>query len=700
MSLFFTGQEREAFNTFRQLNPVGQDIYWALLNRVEKRVRQPGLTSHDGGAEWWFCAAEYLSDAAVAQSLKPTKSTATWLRNTTLDIIRRSEDDWIGPPFRDHEVRPRQGQLETAHLSWGVAVVLDIAGDIFTPPERAEIADVLLNRAIPLCRAWLAKHDHLANWRCILGAGEAVAAAVLDDREGMAHALSEYALSLQIFQDDGSYGESLQYANYPALHLMLTREALVRRDPALADKLPTTPWSLMPRWFAASLFYTKPLSGWGSAPRARCANFNDSSAKFRPSGDLLLYLAAREKEAHPTEAGLARWLFDKLYAPDLSIGPHDLASFGLVNDWGFLSPVFLPQACKAITPKAAGLKLLEAFDNGDIILRDDWQGKTTVAIHGGGKPLHGPGHLHGDLNSFILVHNNERLLVDPGHSCYRNLIHALEGSTLTHNTCTFTVQDNDDLGLQEDKHSRTDLQQARAARVHFDRNSGQRIKPADRGARLLLAASRDEVQVVGSEAAALYGPHIKRFSRFWILCGSHVLFVVDQIESERPLQTAWHWLLNNRDGLLEYKLIHPDRIVARRPGAGMKLFHLGNGIPGTPEYAYVHDAYNPLPAATGEGLPGSGILLTWREPASQAQTQRTVIHAIAIDGYGRVAGWHLKDPDGAPVLESPGATECWKLEVDQDMQRIGITETVSGRRWSVENEFEGNRIRKALLKSE
>jgi hypothetical protein len=682
MSLFLTETEKKAFHDYRKQNPLGQDLFWALLNRAEARARHPGLTGPEGGAEWWFSAAEYLSDAAMAHALKPSAAIAAWLRSQTLGICRRSEDDWVGPPFRPHAVRPVRGNLETAHLSWGVAVSLDLAGEIFTEAEREEIRATLRDRAIPLCREWLANANHLANWRCILGAGEAVAAAVLDDREAMQRAVREYRISLQIYQNDGSYGESLQYSNYPALHLLLTREALVRRDPALAAELPTDPWNLLPRWYAASLFYVKPLSGWGAAPRARCANFNDSSAIFRPSGDLLLGLAAREKDAHPRGAGLARWLYDALYAPDLSVGPHDGASFGFLNDWGFLSPVFLPQACEALDPEAAGLETLESFDNGNVLVRDAWRGKTTLAIHGGGEPLHGPGHLHGDLNSFILVHNRERLLVDPGHSCYRNLIHALEGSTLTHNTCTFTVQDHDDLGLQEDKHARLDLQQSRKARAHFDRATGLRVAAADRGARRLLAARLDEVTVVGSEAAALYGAPIERFARFWILCGSHALFVVDHIVSARPVQVAWHWLLNNRDGLLEHKVIHPDRAVARRPGAGLKLFHLGAGLPGTPEYAYVHDAYDPLPAATGEGRPGSGMLLTWREPAKAAQTRRTAVHAIAMDGYGVVAGWHLREDPEGPVLESPDKDRSWQLVLNGEGEGMEIRELATGRAWS------------------
>lgn len=601
-------------------------------------------------------------------------------------MIRRPVSDWVGPLFRNHDTKEPLGHLETAHLTWGTAVALDLAGDIFTESEKQEVGDIMRERGLPMCRRWLDQNHHLANWRCVLGAGVAVAAAVLNDRAEMKRAVADYQLSLQIFQPDGSYGESLQYANYAAYTLMLAREALLRRDPTLASQLPADPWDRMPRWQAASLFYQKPLSGWGPEPRARSANFNDSAALFRPSGDLLLHLAAREKQAQPMEAGLARWLFDTLYAGQPAMGPHDGATFGFLNDWGFLTIPLLPAAAPPMGPAEAGLGEMETFSCGDVLVRDAWGGRTILAVHGGGDPLRGPGHLHGDINSFILVHNRERLLVDPGHSCYRNLIHELEGSTRTHNTCTFQTAADDGLGLQEERHGQQQLQQSRQARVRYDPETRQPGPPADRGARQLLAARDGEITVVGSEASALYeGGVIKEFSRFWLLCGPHVLFVIDHIRSAAPVRTQWHWLLNNRDDLLELKYLPPDRLVARRGGAGMKIFHIGEAVLGVPDHAYVHDAYCPDPAGKGEGRPGSGTLVTWKEPVPK--TVRTTVYAIALDGYGPVAGWHLKNfGKGALFLESPDATARWSVSTtfeDPANPCIVLSESISDVRRTV-----------------
>jgi hypothetical protein len=661
MSLFFTDSERKAVTAARGDEPL-RSFCWALVSRAERRAASPGLSGRRDTADWWHLAAEYLTDAAMARAIlvQPSPPLEAWLRDATLSIARRPVDDWIGPPFRNHALTPPVGHLETAHLTWALAVVLDLAEDLFTESERKEICTALREKGLALCQRWLDANNHLANWRCVLNAGVAVAAAVLDDKAALARASAEFSRCVDIFQSDGSYGESLQYGNYAAYTLMLAREAMVRHDSTLEVSLPLTPYALKPRWDAASLFYQKPLSGWGAYPRPRSANFNDSAALYRASGDFLLHVAVRARGSHPTAAGLARWLFDTLYSPGLEQPPHDLASFGFVNDFGFLTTPLLPQAAQALPPEAAGLSLLESFSCGDVLVRDGWQGRTVLAIHAAGDPLHGPGHLHGDVNSFILVHNRERLLLDPGHSCYRNLIHDIEGSSLTHNTCTFSVETTPSLHLQESLLEGRILQQSRTARRVFDPKTGLAAPPIPRGGRRLLVARSGEVSVIGSEIASLYGAPLSEFTRFWFLCGSHVLFVVDRIRADSPIKTSWSWLLNNRDDQLNLDIIRPHQLVAHRGQAGLKLFHLGGGEFLEPLHAYVHDAYHPRPGQLGEGKPGSGQLVRWKEKTPIAD--RLVVHAIALDDPGAVAGWHLEEEEGfLAVLANPSRRQRWKL---------------------------------------
>ncbi|MVM36727.1 hypothetical protein GO730_02030 [Spirosoma sp. HMF3257] len=684
MAVFLSDTERtRILNGLEANDTLLCRFHMALHKRVYKRVATKGLLGPDATVAWYYPAAEYLSDAAMLYTLGPEEKLANWLRTVTLDIARTPAYDWVGPAFRYHS-EPLTGHLETAHLCWALSAVYDLARDVFSEPEQAEIRQALTGKGIELCRRWIDKNTHLANWRGILTSGVIVAAAVLgaagDPDETL---LDQYVLEWKrcalAFQPDGSYGESLQYGNYLAFALMIAYESLCRKYPEKAALLDIGAYGKGIRWIASSLFYAKPLadngsSFWGIEPRARAANFNDSAALFRPSGDLLLHLAARSDSEE--EKRLARGLFATYYEPVPNQGPHELATFGMNNDWGFLTLPLLTHETKSASPQEADLPLTTSFSNGHAFMRDAWNGRTIVAINGGGDGLYGPGHLHGDLNSFILIHNRERLLVDPGHSCYRNLIHGLESSTQTHNTCTFLIE-QETLGLQEDKAKTTMLEQKSVLprRLLVKNVPGP---PVDRGNRRLLVERDEVVSVIGSEVGSAYGIPIQKFTRLWLMAGSNVLFVVDRIEATQPVTTAWNWLVNNRDGQAQVDSLSTS-LTVRRNEAGMKLFHLGQGKIGHPVYGYVHDAYHVEPNQYGEGKPGSGLLYRFTEAAPAAT--RTVVHAIALDDSIVLDRWQLQQAENAFTLFN--GQKQWTLIVQDEAANHLSLISGHGRRWDV-----------------
>lgn len=679
MPLFLATEERQGI--LQPSLPLVDDYRWALDRRCAKRTRNPGLMTPDTTTEWWHCCAEYVFDASMQHAIKPDPLVDGWLRGVVLDLARRSEDDWVGPWFRNHDSAPALGHLETAHLSWALSLALDLAGDVFTPAEQDELRSVLRQRAIPMCLRFLETTRSLANWRCVLLAGATVPAALLDDRPTLARCASEWRHCVEAFQDDGSYGESLQYSHYAMYGLMLAYEALLRRDPALARGLEVARYGRGMRWHAASLLYRKPFGGaWGEHPRPRAVNFNDSGTHFAPSPELLLHVALRCGGSLPTEAALARWICETYWSPAPDIGPHDRATFGLLTGWTGLAFPFLGRLGAlpaARSPAACGLDRLQSFSVGDTIARDAWDGRTVLAVHGGGDLLACRGHLHADLNSFVLVHNRERLLADPGHSCYRNQMHALEISTASHSTCTFLAESGPVTTSRPDQAEHL-LEQGRKppGRSLIDGIPGPRI---DRGARRLIATSLGPVVAIGSEAAAVYGAPLMRFARFWLMAGTHAVFAIDHIVAERPVQTTWNWVLNNRADGLDLKPLD-DRIVARRGAAGMKLFHLGGGR--TPYFVHgcLHEAYHPQPGRLGEGANGSALILRWNEP--KPLTERWAVHAIALDGVGPIARWHLKEQAGQDaVLEGPGGRERWALAIDRASGRITMREQAGGSGW-------------------
>jgi hypothetical protein len=421
------------------------------------------------------------------------------------------------------------------------------------------------------------------------------------------------------------------------------------------------------------MFYAKPLHNWGEEPMARAANFNDSAAIFRPSGDILLHIAVRSEDEN--ERGLAKWLFEKYYTTNPNLAPHDLATLGMRNDWGFLTLPLLTYESKAISPEEANLPLTTIFSNGNGFIRDAWDGKTIIATNGGSEPLNGLGHLHGDLNSFILVHNNERLLADPGHSCYRNLIHGLESSSQTHNTCTFLIE-KESLGLQEDLAKASLLEQKSVfpRRTIVNGKGGEKI---DRGDKLLICEKDDVISVIGSEVSQAYGQPIQAFSRFWILAGSHVLFIIDQISTDYPVTTLWNWVVNNRDGKTVWQK-EKNCLIVQKNDAGMKLFHGGNGSFSFPVHGFLHDAYHPEPNQLGEGNSGDSHVFRFTENVKLAT--RTVVHAIALDEPNLLINWNLEVSENEYTLKSDNRNWTLKMNADDSFSMI----SGHGRTWNIE----------------
>ncbi|MFP4358957.1 MAG: heparinase II/III family protein, partial [Puniceicoccaceae bacterium] len=437
-SLFLSAQEKEVLKHGLHIGEPLNTVFWPLERRARRICEEPGWSHRGTTVQWWHAIADYTMAVAGTHALRPSHQKAAWLRETAMAIARRPEQEWVGPAFRSHDPAEPVGNLETAHLTWAVAFALDLTPEVFTDAERDELLECLREKSLPLCRRWFEQRNGQNNRGMILLAGLTLSGAILQDGETLRWCADEYRRRLKLFQDDGSYGEGLQYASYAAYGLILTGEALRRADPERFSDLTLEPIARTPRWWAHALLYSKPLQGWGALPLPRSANFNDSAAVFRPHGDVLIHIAAHAGRTHPKEAGLARWLFDHLHA-DVPPGTEiSSGTFGFFNEANFLSLLLYPRAVAPLSPEEADLSTLQSFDCGETYVRGGWQGRTILAIKGETEPLRAKTHRHRDSGSFILAHNRERILLDPGHGCYRSALRELDLRTDFHNTCTFS----------------------------------------------------------------------------------------------------------------------------------------------------------------------------------------------------------------------------------------------------------------------
>ncbi|MDQ0873658.1 hypothetical protein QFZ77_002317 [Paenibacillus sp. V4I3] len=651
-----------------------RDLWTSMEERVREHTKSPGLMQPGDTQEWWHLIWERLSDAAFVQAVKPSEELQTWLREIVLEVCDKPINEWIGPWFRSRSL-PLMGTLETAHTSIAIAIVIDLCPELFSDEELLIIKVNLRTKGMDPCKAaanqYLNARDQISNWFMVLLNGIGTVAAVLDDRETVAETVEYYKAAAMLYNED-SYGESVQYSNYATIHLSHLREILTRYDPNLEENLDIGCYAKLMPWYAASFMYMKPLEGWGLERYPRTVNFGDSSAMFRPSGDVLLHVAARAKRQFPIESGIARWLFERMYA-NPRLGPDEGASFGFNNSSQFLSILLYQEAAEALTPEQAGIPLLSSFEVGNIIARDRWERPVTVlAIQGGFKPHHITAHRHEDQNSFILSHRQERFFVDPGHCCYRLRTQDFTKSTTSHNTWSFEA---------EDKVGNPFVIEQKP--VH-----GNIYKPTSLFNHNRIVKELDGIHVVRSDAAELYGEPIRSAERTWIAAMPHTLFIIDRIQADRPVKVRSHFVINNRDNRLKAKVAAETKLVFRRNEAGMKFFQVSATSDGeinsnrlSLDWGYVHDCYHPLPNQKGQGAEGSASIFRYK--SERYQTQHTIIYAIAMDDTETVRHWHILPlSDHHFYVEPPAKTGGYSLQLMENEDLI-VKDHSSGREYLI-----------------
>ncbi|MCU0391041.1 MAG: heparinase II/III family protein, partial [Thermoflexibacter sp.] len=269
------------------------------------------------------------------------------------------------------------------------------------------------------------------------------------------------------------------------------------------------------------------------------------------------------------------------------------------------------------------------------------------------------GHLQGDLNSFMLVFDKERLLIDAGHSCYRNLIHGIESSTQTHNTCTFLLE-NESLGLQEDL-AKIKLLEQKNVLPRRKIVNGKPESPIERGGKIVHYERLGNISLVASEVANAYGAPIQEFLRVWVQVGAHLTFVIDRIQASEPVRTVWNWLVNNRDERTIWER-QSNLLSIYRHQVGMKLFNANQLTTSGVTYAYAHDAYHPEPNERGEGKAGSGLL--FRHTDKEKQRKVLGINVIATDELALIDEYNFEVIDNQKIVKIQIPQEEIYLEIE------------------------------------
>ncbi|MBB3125412.1 hypothetical protein FHS19_000066 [Paenibacillus rhizosphaerae] len=632
------------------------DQMWqSLVQRVEKQTSSLKLVQPGDTVEWWHLAWERISDAAFVYAINRDEGVGEWLKHIVLEMIERPGTDWHGPAFRGRAT-PQYGVLETTHVGVAVAEACWLCSDLFSDSERTLILEKVKEECQEPCRRSLNdmsnKRGNMSNWFMVLLNGFGTSSILLDDREAVLEAIGYYQTAVRMFNGD-SYGESLQYWNYAAHHLSNFQEMLTRYDAELAEQTDFMCYARCIPWAVQSLMYMKPLEN-SKKIMPRSLNFGDSAAIFRPSANLLLQVAKRAKEVSPQLAGLARWLFEETYSV-LELERNELATFGFVNSFQYMSLLHYAGAAAPLSPEEAGLPLVQEFETGNVIVRDGWLNKGAVlGMQAGYEVLQVTSHNHMDQGSFILAHHHERFFIDPGHACYRLETQSKSMATSSHNTWTFQVE-----GQIEP------LVQQTIEGVNF-------WNPRESLVNRKVVSSMDGITVVRCNLAPIYGRPILNAERTWVTSFPNMMMIIDRISTDVPVKTQTHFLLNNRGNKLLTNLYSDTKIVLRRGEAATKFFLMdtlsGNKSSSCARklsWGFMHDYYHPLPNQDGQGKEGSAVRVTYEN--NEFAKEHVMVYAFAMDDIDSIRGWHIYNP--APNVyfaESPNKDGGLSVEVEPD----------------------------------
>ena len=650
MGIFISLEEQKRLKNAPQSSRQ-QEFYRALKSRVEKNTKEDTLVQSGDSQEWYHLCWERFSDVSFVCSMEKDEKLGKWLYNRTMELVRMDVDKWVGPWYREkYEIL--QGFLETAHITLAVCEAIDNCTFLFSEAEQKEILQAIREKGMILCMRYcesiIAAQDHINNWFMVTLDGFGTAAAILQDDEMIKKAIqwSHVAGSLYNAND---YGESVQYSNYATLHLSHLNEILLRSGYAKENELDLNCYTNIMDWYATSFLYMKPLQQDGDII-PRTINFGDSAAIFRPSGDVLAHVAVRMKHESPRQAKIAAWMLEHMY-PDPSLEPDELASFGLFNQFQYHTILMMPDMVGTASPETVGLPTSNQFEGGHIISRDQWEGtRAVVAIQAGYQPYNVTSHRHKDQNSFQLVIGKERMLIDPGHCCYRLNAQKEAISELAHNTISIK---KDGLVVEQKE------------------VKGNVFKRKEVGNNLICNYFWGSVQIVASDIANLYDDTIQKAVRIWVMELPHKMFVIDVVTAKEPVSLCTHFCVNNRDNKLQVNKASDQRLVIRRGGQALKLFEAYSETDGqgrhskySCDWTAMHTYYHPLPNQEGQGKEGSVNRYLWEGEKGREHIR---IHTLVMDASQEIVGWHVYHmEDGFTRIESPCKKHCIEVKVQNN----------------------------------
>lgn len=647
MIQFIQSEEIRRFLSQPETSHV-KTLYKEVRERAEKHIQADSFSHLEDTCAWYHVCSSRMSDVCVFYLAEKDEKAARWIKKRALEIASLSEEAWLGPFYRPKQ-KPYIGSLETAHIAVTLCDAYVNGYTLFDEEEKRKIESALKKNGLHLCERYLTEviaekafQGRIINWFMVLLNGFGTCAAVLSDSEAMERAVCYCKMAEKAFNED-SYGESLQYSSYAA-HNLAHFHWIAERFGVKRERFNTEVYANLMSWYASSYIGKHFLNRQGGEV-PQFFNFGDSAYLYRPSGDLLARIALTSKNER--NRGLAKWLFDTLYQGECLLS-DELSAFGF-HYTGSYCIFHYPYDTEAMPPEKALLPEFNVFENGHVIIRDNWKSpQAALAISAGYTPLNTTAHRHFDQNSFQLQVFGERMFHDPGHCCYRLNAHQRSRAPESHN-CALVFKNGYEISQQE--------------------VSGDIRHPQEPLNSLVCARAAGDMYVVISDGTKLYGGEVEKSVRAYFIKMPHMLAVVDYVLADEPVKLKVNFTLDNRENDLKVHIFNNERIVFRKGQSAAKLFSMYAAVDGKEcgsslsfGWGYAHDYYHPEPNSKGQGKEGSGLCYQWE--ARQEGKTNLMVHTVCFDKEEAIRGWHVTKNENQIHLESPDKSDFFDLKIE------------------------------------
>ena len=591
-------------------DPKFSFIWQNTLSTADRIVENGSIAFPEDTMEIWYVYRNRSIDLGMALLATGEPRYAQAVHRTLHELSGREVDFWQGPHYPN---RPRTqivdgketlvGELETAQISMGVAVIYDLAYEALSPEDRALALSLLKQYAYPLLGASVnfQSKKWVMNHLCVLSVAWLYTLLLLpeDEKREADLALAIHSLELWIgnMESDGSYGEGFHYWAYPVNCLFFAMQILEN-----GKGIHLKHQGRIARAFEWALYHQAGISRESGYPRpiAASVNFHDCPRFFQMEAPEALLFA---NIAHNP---VAQWYIDRFLLSNLSRPDESLHIY-----WHRVDSLLLAlyrDEQEALTPEEAGLAGARCFaDTGYQFLRSSWtmEHDLVFAMESGGGSR-SRSHEHHDRNSFMLYASGELFIADPGHSCYRGQ---------RHNTYDTQTKAHSTWALNEQSQHLEYLEMGMLA-------TEARQYPSYRNAALPSQQLHPEISLMVSQARRCYEPAWRDYTRRAFLVYGRYILLWDSVDTGgQPGVLTCPLTLNTRDGqaaialsgnTLRMRRPRGDLYLAVAAGEGQVSLSLEDGV--------LHDAYHIRPHMPVEGEMGSAKRLVMKNDTGKLES--------------------------------------------------------------------------------